>query len=136
MLKSIIIDSEVSIFHSSQIAVIRNANVGILLDYCWTNVDKWRWRKTSFCSSGRLYCFFSPTSPAYANVMPTILFKYCVWPTLVRHDFRELHVTIFNSLDKPLPFFSVHVFDRKAATIPYDVSAVSLPRYSVPLALQ
>ena len=61
----------------------------------------------SFCSSGRLNCqplvwrwpnAFSPTSPAYTNVMPTILFQVSRWdnagPT------RVLATSIIDSLEK------------------------------------
>ena len=62
----------------------------------------------SFCSSGQLNCqplvrcwsnSRSPTSPAYANVMPTILFQvYRVGPTLARHDLWAPSI-IINSLE-------------------------------------
>ena len=49
----------------------------------------------SFCSSGQLNCqplvrcwsnACRPTSPAYANVMPTILFQVLRWANVSRHD--------------------------------------------------
>ena len=68
---------------TSQLAIIRWVNVGILLVRRLTlaRCHIAHWADLSRCWSIAL----SPTSPAYANVMPIILFKSRVLPTMGIH---------------------------------------------------